>query len=154
MFSKKLLLASFAFLLFFASCRKYSPTDPMLKTNSQAALREDLFTLYTILTDSHPSLFRYTPAKKWNELYKSIYGSLKDGISTRDFYNKLSELISAIRCSHTELSLPDIVVDSLAKRKYFFPVPVLLIGNKVLVNSDNLLPHGTRIISVNHRLID
>src|SRR5690242_17073404 len=154
MFWKNLLSASSLCLLFFTSCKKYNPTDPLLYTKSIESYRADMTSLYKMLEYSHPSLYRYMPEKKWKRMYDSLYQSIRGGETIREFYNGLAALVSKIGCSHTDIYLPEVALDTLYKRKYFFPLPVVMIGKKVFVNSDHDLPHGTRVLSVNRRLID
>lgn len=137
-------------LLTHTGCRTYTPGDPLEKKISLSKLDADFDIFRAIIESAHPSLYSYLTEKRASFLFDSIFSTMKGGLTLREYYNKLSVLTSKIGCSHSNVSLPDHLVDTLYNRKLFFPVPVVLINKCLLANSDYPLPHGTEIISINN----
>lgn len=132
-----------------ASCRTYTKRDPADITKSQSRLAEDFAIFRKILETAHPSLYSYKTEKKMTYLFDSVYGTIDHSLTLREFNNKLFFLTNKIGCAHTAILLPDYVIDTLYNRRLFFPLHLILIKNKLLVNSDLVLPHGSELISVN-----
>ncbi len=80
--------------------------------------------------------------------------TIAQGITYREFFNKLYFITNEIGCSHSTVSLPASVNDSLFNRALFFPLPVLKVGQKLLVNytGDRDLSHGIEILKINNAL--
>ncbi len=137
-------------ILLFQSCvRSYSPRDPADQTFSESVVKRDFKLFREILETAHPALAEYVSKKRLSYLFDSVYKSLAGGISYRDFYTKLSFLINEIECSHTHVTLPPYIIDTLYNRSLFFPVPVILIEGRLLVNSDHDLSSGTELVAIN-----
>lgn len=139
-----------AFLvLWLSSCGPKPSIDPLTDTKSPADLQEDFDIFEGILRKAHPSIYSYAGPKRYMELFDSLRNTINYSTTQRDFYNKLFTYTNEIGCAHTMVMLPRKAADTLYNRALFFPEPVVLIGDRLLVNSDEGLPHGTEILSVN-----
>ncbi len=115
-------------------------------------LQEDFNYYRLILESAHPGLYQYASVNTMKHLFDSTYKTLDDDISIFDFYNKLTYITNQIRCAHTNLFFPEAVSDSLDNTEGFFPIPVVYVQGKLLVNSEmeDNLPLGSQIISINN----
>jgi hypothetical protein len=116
--------------------------------------REDLRTYKKILDAAHPSINEYIPKDQWNHEYDSIYATIEKGITMREFYNKLFFLLNEIGCCHSLLELPESIRDSYYYSELFFPIPVILLEDGLYCNTDNELPPGSKILSINNVSVD
>jgi len=150
----KQILFIFCVICFLLSaCINYSvkdrdPASFILESNK---VKEDFQVFRNILERAHPSLYSYQPKKRMDAIFDSVANTIVQKITYRDFYNKLYFVTNEIGCSHTGISIPSLVYDSLSHRELFFPLPVLLVEGKLLVNSDHDLPHGTEILKINNK---
>jgi hypothetical protein len=142
-----------AVCLLLPACVNYGvkDKDPASFTLESYKAKEDFQTFRTILERAHPSLYSYQSKKRMDLIFDSIGKTISKKITYRDFYNKLCFISNEIGCSHTAISLPSSIYDSLYNRELFFPLPVLLVEGKLLVNSDLDLPHGTEILKINNK---
>lgn len=134
----------------FTACRTYKQRDPADITKSQTRLAEDFSIFRKVLETAHPSLYNYQTEKRANFLFDSVYATIDHSLTLREFHNKLFFLTNKIGCAHTAVMMPYYIIDTLYNRRLFFPLPLILINNKLLVNSDHELPHGSELISVNN----
>ena len=152
---KRFLFIFCAVCLWLASCVSYSvkDKDPLSFILESYKAKEDFQTFRTIIERAHPSLYSYQSKKRMDHLFDSVSNTIAKKITYRDFYNKLYFISNEIGCSHTAVSLPSPVYDSLYNRELFFPFTVLLVDGKLLLNSDHDLPHGTEILKINNKSI-
>lgn len=148
---------------FFAIClllagiackNKQHPDDPLTETIAREEARYDIRFIRDLLEETHPSLNDYLSPQRVNTIFDSITSTLPSVLTLRDLHNKIYWITNQTGCSHTIANLPTAVMDTLYNRKLFFPMPVILIENKLYVNSDHELGHGTRILSVNGKQVD
>lgn len=148
--------SGFIFLLvvLISSCVNYDvkEKDPAAFIIPSYKAKEDFKLFRTIIEKAHPSLYSYLPKKRIEAIFDSIAATIAQGITYREFFNKLYFITNGIGCSHSAVSLPASVNDSLFNRALFFPLPVLKVENKLLVNytGDRDLPHGTEILKINN----
>lgn len=147
----KWLLSFYLFTnLILTGCNTKETADPLDRSLPQVYAKSDFFIFKDLLLTAHPSLTLYKSQQKINALFDSIGASFSGSLSVRDFYNRLYFICNEIGCSHTFLYLSNAMYDTLQKRKFFFPYPVIWIENKLLVNVTGYdLPQGTEIVSVN-----
>ena len=142
-------------VMIIAGCRQYKPNDPLLHPLSASMAKSDFAIFKSILKEAHPSLTLYKSDSRIDFIFDSIYNSFTGPVPLSVFYDRLSFITNEIGCSHTNVSLPDYIYDTLQNRKYFFPYPVLLVENKLLINATGYtLPEGTEIVSVNKVPVD
>lgn len=132
------------------SCTSVPSKDPLTITIEQEQAQHDFGVFRDILEKAHPSLTESISEERKDFLFDSIYQTIGRDLSFREFYDKLSYLTNEICCSHTILSVPSAVIDSLYNRKLFFPVPVTILPEGVFANSEYDVPHGTKILAINN----
>jgi hypothetical protein len=141
--------------LFLCSCNEKGAKDPLEPSLSKTEAKKDFMLFRKILQSSHPSLSIYMGRQKTDFLFDSVYNSFSGPLSFRAFFNSLFFLTNEVGCSHTDVSLPDDIYDTLQNRKFFFPYPVLWVENKLLINVTGYdLPEGTQILSINGKPSD
>ena len=150
----KWLFVMTALIAVLAGCRTSNKHTPAGKELSYEAMRDDLHIFKDLLQQGDPTLNSYISEERFNRMYDSIYAGLPEYADIYDFYKKLNSVVNEICCSHTDVLLPDAVYDSLGPMKAFFPYPVQLIEDRLLVNvTGQELPQGTEIEKVNGRKV-
>jgi hypothetical protein len=142
-----------AVIVLFYSCKKPVAGDPFAQFIKQNAAQQDFITFREILEEAHPALTEYISEKRKDFIFDSVYKTIPLSLTLREFYNKLAYLVNEIGCSHTNLSFPPSVIDSVYNNRYFFPFPVILVGNQLLANSDEVVPAGSIVLSVNKHTV-
>lgn len=154
----RLLMILLAGILLFSSCKPSPPEDPLDAFLDVDQVREDFRLFRNILEKGHPAITEYLSEKRKDVLFDSVYSSIENQVTLRCFYNKLSFLVDELGCSHSSAYLPSAVIDTLYKRKLFFPFPVVLLNGNMIANSDHVVSHGTKILAINKipvsRLLD
>jgi len=147
-----LLFSLFFSSLLFCSCqRNYELRDPMERTLTIESAQEDFRAFRKILETAHPSLTLYKKPERMNFIFDSVLKTITKRISRRDLLNKYYFITNEAGCSHTDFYLPEGVYDTLRNRAYFFPLPVLLVENKLLVNAvRDDLGEGKEIVEINN----
>jgi C-terminal processing protease CtpA/Prc len=149
---KRFLITFLLFIatVFFNSCLVNNDALPTEHTISESRAKEDFKTFMGILKKAHPALYAFTPQPVMDSFTDSLYKTISGNTSQRQLFNILSLVVDKISCAHTNLYLPGTSVEAMNKLKYFFPYPVILIENKLLVNiSGQDLPRGTQIKAIN-----
>lgn len=147
-------IAAFSYLsIIFLGCNSEKETDPLQKKIGEKQLKEDFTVFRRILDAAHPSLNVYLNEAQSEKILDSLYGTLNGNLTLGEFYNKIFFFINEIKDAHSFVSLPDEVIDTLYNRKNFFPIPVILIGNRLFVNNDDIYPHGTELLFINNRSV-
>ena len=138
-------------VIFFSSCAlKKGKESIEFKKYTTAELKEDLKIFKGIITDMHAGAYIYNTPDQLNYIFDSISLSIKQPLTTREFYNKVDYIIDRLKCLHSKAYLPEIYYDSISKRPVFFPTPVIDIDDKLYVNSDvQNIPLGAEILSIN-----
>lgn len=148
----------FTGIVLFLSCKNSEPKDPLAATIDKKRAQTDFVIFSNILEEAHPAFTTYLDEKRKNYLFDSVSKTIRTTQTLRSFFNKLSFLVNEIRCSHTFTALPQDIIDSFYNRSLFFPFPLIFISGGVYANSDNIVPHGTKILSINKipvaRLLD
>ncbi|MEO7313437.1 MAG: S41 family peptidase [Chitinophagaceae bacterium] len=136
--------------LFIFSCRdawKHTILDDKISVKD---IRDDYTYFRLILEAVHPGLYLYVSQKEMNRRFDSVYNSLDKDLTLLDFYNRISPIINSIHCGHTSIYPPEVFADSVHKMKAYFPIPVNMVNERLLVNSTDFdIPLGAEIISVN-----
>jgi hypothetical protein len=134
----------------YSSCLVNNDALPTEHSISESRAKEDFTTFTGILKKAHPALYAYTPQPVLDRFTDSLYKSISGSLSQRALYNMLALVVEKISCSHTNIYMPGTSVDAMSKLQYFFPYPVILIDNKLLVNiTGKELPRGTEIRTIN-----
>lgn len=125
--------------------------DPVNKLYSLRAMRKDLKIFRTLINDVHGNPYQFISKERFEELTDSVSGSITGSMTIREFYNKVDFLVDQLHCTHTACFFPGPVADSLGSRPCYFPVPLILIGDSVYLNSKGYnAPYGSAILSIDH----
>ncbi len=140
--------AAFIFLvIFFLGCFE---KDIERKTFNKNGLKDDVKILKGIVADMHAGAYAYNTPQELNATFDSVSNSIIDKLSVRDFYKKIDFLIDKLRCIHTAAYLPTDFYDTVSKKDQFFPVPVVLLNDKLYSNTiTNYIPLGAEILYIN-----
>ena len=76
-----------------------TPVDPA-KQFTPAELQADLKLMRTILDESHPGFYRYTPKARFDVLFDSIGKTLNRPLTQQEFYVAATPIIAAIKDGH------------------------------------------------------
>ncbi|MBC7868353.1 MAG: hypothetical protein H7X88_12530 [Gloeobacteraceae cyanobacterium ES-bin-316] len=137
-------------LLLLGSCKSNESDNPFLKIMDKETAANEFQIFKNILKSSHPSLNLYVKEKRFAQIMDSLEKTISDNISFGEMFSKYNYITNEIGCAHTYVSVSDEVYDSLLRRPYFFPLPVKLVEDKLLVNVfDWSLPEGTEIKAIN-----
>ena len=150
------LLFFLLFSLLFNSVFSQKVNKAVLK-KSPELLKEDFVLLQKILEANHPSLYWYTPKDSLDTYFREGIAGITDSLNEVQFKNKLSSVISKIRCGHTS------VFFSRAYAKYeknsrnpSFPLlmkawedSLVVLGS--LFRQDSIFKPGTIITGINGR---
>lgn len=126
--------------------------DPAAKFTPEQ-LREDFEVLRQSLEGGQPGLYRHTGKDELDRLFSEAEGSLGRPLEVGEFYRVVAPLVAAVRCGHTNVSLPDAVKEQNGTRVASFPLLVKIIDGGIFVWRD-LTDRGGRlagkeILSVN-----
>lgn len=114
-------------------------------------MKEDYDLFRRILEKAHPGLYEYHTKFEITNLFDSIRQTITQDLTKREFYNQLSYIIDNIGCTHTAVYLPDADIRNIDHKRFFFPLNLIYIENKLCVNaSDDDLPLGAVIVSINN----
>ncbi|AXY72631.1 peptidase S41 [Paraflavitalea soli] len=120
------------------------------KGPGKTALLADLDLYRHILEKAHAGLYKYHTKKQVDSLFDHYRQQIRPGTTLLDFYRYVSTILSYIGSLHDDVSLPQSYLDSMVTRPAFFPYPVSVVNNKLLVNIDGQqIPAGAEIVSIN-----
>jgi Peptidase family S41 len=140
------------YFILLSGCVSSEQEDPSSKKVNKSKAIADIELFNTILKKAHPSLNLYINKPRLSFLTDSIKTSVTGDITLKELYNKINYIGNEIGCSHTIVGMPGYVYDTLQNRKFFFPYPVKLIEDKLLVNVVGYdLPQGTEIKYINNQ---
>ncbi|HEX2608685.1 MAG TPA: S41 family peptidase, partial [Flavisolibacter sp.] len=148
----------FGALLVLSGCatrRNYNPSQKL----SPEALQKDYALFRTILEESHPSLYWYTPKDSVDAYFDKGAAQLNDSLPEFKFRNILSSVISKIRCGHTSI-MPSAAAIRYSERTRSFALPLSVKAwpDTVLVTSnlnrkDTVVKRGVILKSIEGRPI-
>lgn len=120
-------------LLLLTSCG--GAYDPSAKFSPEN-LREDFRVLRESLEEAHPGLYRHASKPELDRLFSEAEGALGRPLDAGEFYRVLAPPVAAVRCGHTNVSLPDALREQDWTRAASFPLLVKIIGGRVFVWRD------------------
>lgn len=97
-----------------SSVEKYN--EQIIKLHSPEKLREDVDAAYNQLKKYHPRLYQYTSKEQMDFKFDSLKNAIKTPMSSRDFYEKLSVVVTNVRQGHISIS-PPVVKRTRKERK-------------------------------------
>lgn len=116
-----------------ASCR--GGYDPSARF-SPDELREDFRVLRRSLEEGHPGLYRHTDKAELDRLFSEAEGALQGPSGAGEFYRVLAPVVAAVRCGHTNVSLPDAAREQNANSVASFPLLVKIVNGRIFVWRD------------------
>ena len=100
---RKILLL-FIVLMLFASCRSVKTYNRQItKLHPVEDLHNDVDKLYQQLQKHHPKLYQYTPKAVLDFKFDSLKKTIIKPINSRDFYKKLSPVVTHVRQGHVSV---------------------------------------------------
>ncbi len=137
-------------LLVIVFCSCHLKDDIEDKRYDEKDLKTDLKIFKGIVTDMHAGVYAYNSPKEIDLLFDSIANSIDGSLDLRSFFKKVDFISDRIKCIHTATYFPADFYDSISSRALFFPTPLILINNKLIVNSDNQnIPLGAEVTKIN-----
>jgi hypothetical protein len=144
----RVVLLLFLFWVFVTGCKE-KPRSFLDVELPAKELKEDFTYFRMILESVHPGFYQYQSKTSVDHQFDSVYNLLRSSNNTLSFYNHLVPLVNNIHCGHTSLFLPATLSDSIRKLNGFFPVPLSVIDNRLIVNSTSYdIPLGAEIVSI------
>lgn len=116
-----------------ASCRQTYDSSAKF---TPAQLREDFRVFRLSLEEGQPGLNRHTGKDELERIFSGAEKSLDHPLDVLEFYRVLSPPISAIRCGHTNVELPEFVKEQLSTRFTSFPALIKIIDGRIFVWRD------------------
>ena len=117
---------------------------------SKKEMLEDYETFQAIYEKANSGLYKYHTKTVIDSVFSSNKNLISEGLSYREFYNILWNVIDYTGSCHNTLGYPEVLNQDLYKEKIFFPIPLKYIENKLYTNFNfNNIPAGSEIISVN-----
>ncbi len=121
-------------------------------TISREKLQEDFTIFKNIVTKVHSGAYAYNTPAQLDRLFDSVTKTIDGPLTTREFFNKVDLVLDRLRCIHSKTAFPDEYYDSLSNQAMFFPIPLIVIGNRLYVNSNAYtVPLGSEVIAVNNK---
>ncbi|NML22298.1 hypothetical protein HHL16_15550 [Pseudoflavitalea sp. G-6-1-2] len=146
-----------AFLFLFLLCIFETSNGQVQTGNANISRKENLQSDFTCLRDAlqaeYPSLYRFTPKEKMDQLLDSCYNSLRNSTTDLEFYRLTKFVLSAARDGHLGCTPPDSLLKHIREDVKFFPVRLHFVRDKAYVigTADSSLPAGAEIISINNQ---
>ena len=151
----RIFLVILLFIYSFSSCKNIFSDDILEHELSPREMKEDYDLFKRILEKAHPGLYEYHTKFEFTNLFDSLRQTITNDLTKREFYNKLAFIADKIGCAHTAVYLPETDIRTLDHKRFFFPLNLIYIENKLCVNaSDDDLPLGSIIVSVNNIYAD
>lgn len=118
---------------------------------SENSMQADLSVLFTAFKDIHPAYGLYTPADSVAKLYHSIAGTLRQPVSEDEFITRISPLVSALKCGHTQIKHSANYKPYTGDKTFHLPFKVLVQDDKAWVTYHQVeaLHTGDELLSVN-----
>ena len=151
--------------LWLQSCGVSKDAATAGKKYSPAQLQKDYNIFETMLEQSHPGLYWYTPKDSMDYFFKWGNAQIKDSMNEQEFKQVLNYVAAKINCGHTSIlssrKSERAGTDSIRSR--IFPLSLKLWSDTMVVvanlnRKDSLLKRGTVIKSINdksfHELVD
>lgn len=131
----------------------YGPAFAQPKTGKaigKEALTADLNLYKNILEKGHAGLYKYHSKEQVDSLFNRYSAQISDNTDLLTFFKYLSTILTYIGSLHDDISLPDSLLGNMVVQPAFFPYPIRVTDNKLLVNIDGVkIPAGAEILSIN-----
>lgn len=152
-----LLLTAFVFLSCFQKSNANELTGQSINTdsiNKILALKDyqhDFDELVERLVNTHPQPYAFISKDSLKYLTKLQFDKITDSTTIGEFFWICRSVVAAIKCVHTNISLPKGFDD--ISNTLLFPMIVKYVGSKLYIidakNNSSKLPVGTEILTIN-----
>jgi hypothetical protein len=128
---------------------------PALPKKAPSVLVEDIRVLRDLLEKHHPSLYWYTSKDSMDYYFDAAIASMTDSLNEVAFKNKLSALLTHIRCGHTSVRFSKAYGKVAQQYRYpQFPLSIKAWDDSLVVlasayRNDSIFKRGTIITAIN-----
>lgn len=148
-------LSIFAFAKVSAQSAKSFNPEEKFPVDSIKAWTKNLM---SELSKSHPGYNRYTTTKRFDFMIDSTLLTVKEPLTTIQYYRKLKPIIAQIGCLHTAINLSDQFEDYIDTIYTLFPFEVYINdGNRAFITKNHStnkdIPVKSEILSINNKPI-
>ena len=154
------------FIAIFA-CKPLSIAEQKAKLDEKipaAFLLKDLDELYARLQKDHPFLYRYISKEELEFKLDSIKKTIREPLSSKEFYPKVLFWVSQVRQGHLSASLPPLKYSKQEKNirdKIKFPInqfDYYIENNKLFIkknaSKDSIISLGSEIVSIDNENVE
>jgi hypothetical protein len=143
-------IKTFLFLYLF-SLAVFSQGEKLAKEK----LKQDLTLFKEIREKANSGLYKYRTKQQIDSIYSWAFSQIKQPKTLLDFYKIILKITDFEGSLHNDTRLPDGFQNKYLSENVFFPYPVKLINNKVIINFKNAeIPLGSQVYSINGIEID
>ncbi|SFD63594.1 S41 family peptidase [Flavobacterium phragmitis] len=117
---------------------------------SAEKLKQDLTIFKEIREKANSGLYKYRTKQQVDSIYSWAFTQLNKPKELIEFYKIILRITDFEGSLHNDTTLPDDFEKQYASGNVFFPYPVKLIEDKLIVNfQNNEIPLGSQILSIN-----
>jgi hypothetical protein len=148
---RNLLFGSVVSILFL-SC--YSDTAAPTDQIQAFLLKKDFEILRKTLEEAHPGLYMYSDQATLDRYFDSIDASIDHDMTSLEFFKKLLPVVAAVRCSHTNLKLPE--GSSIFRLHKSLPFDFFVDSSGMYIIRDYSNNHlaGSRVVGISRKPVD
>lgn len=118
-------------------------------------LKQDLTIFKDIREKANSGLYKYRTKQQIDSIYSWAFSQIKQPKTLLDFYKIILKITDFEGSLHNDTTLPDDFQNKYSSGNVFFPYPVKLIENKLVINFQNTeIPLGSQIHSINRTAIN
>lgn len=125
----------------------------MISQNQKLTVKElhqDLSVFKEIREKANSGLYKYRTKKQIDSIYSWAFAQISRPQELLDFYKVILQLSDFEGSTHNDTTLPEDFEKQLLSQNGFFPYPVKLFKDKLLINFINSeIPLGSQIYSIN-----
>ncbi|MFD1603112.1 S41 family peptidase [Flavobacterium artemisiae] len=113
-------------------------------------LKQDLTIFKQIREKANSGVYKYRTKKEIDSIYSWAFLEISKPRTLLDFYKIMLKITDFEGSLHNDTTLPDDFLNKYSSGNLFFPYPVKLVENKLIVNFQNSeIPLGSQIHSIN-----
>ncbi|MEO1654499.1 MAG: hypothetical protein AAFU64_13220, partial [Bacteroidota bacterium] len=146
------------FYFFFFSISLWAQEPNYREKYSPDSLQSWTSKLMQAVAKGHPGMYRYTPKTSFDSLIQAQILSIKDSLSTLEYYRKLKPLFAKIGCLHTSVNLSGPFQEYYEKKLKLIPIEIFIAENQKVYITKDYSPHPkiplkSELISINGQTI-
>lgn len=124
------------------------------QTFNPEQMREDFEILRGTLEEVHPGLYWYSSKEEVNNYFNQIWKSLDKDLTTVEYYRKILEVVSNVKCGHMWVDASDSLDSSLWKAENRLPLKLKIVDEKLYCVENNSpdnpeLNPGDQVLTIN-----